>query len=213
MSSRELVVAALISLAACGSVTALPDAAVPDGAAPDGAPRDAAPVDAIACSTTPIEVLPNGSFDSATPAWIQDPSDPALLCGQPTIMPASLPSAGCLGSIDGTIQALTQTVALPRGATSLTLTGQICIATADTAAADHDLLQVDLLDGGNVIAALGKRTNRDGVADCQFGAFELTATLASAPATATLRLRSTLDASLTTTFYLDNLSLKVGCAK
>lgn len=206
-------VPSLVMLAACGSVTALPDAAATDAAPPDAAPRDAPAPDAVACSTTPVEVLPNGNFDSATPAWGQDPTSPALLCGQPTIMPVTLPSAGCLGSIDGTIQSLSQTVTLPRGATSLTLNGQICIATADTAAADHDVLQVDLLDGGNVIAALGKRTNRDGVANCQFGAFELTATLASAPETATLRVRSTLDADLTTTFYLDNLSLKASCAK
>jgi len=62
-----------------------------------------------------------------------------------------------------------------------------------------------------VVAALGKLTNRDGVANCQFGAFTLTATLALVPSTATLRLRSTLDADLTTTFYLDNLSLKASC--
>jgi hypothetical protein len=209
---RELVFAALVTLAACGSVAAPADAvAVP----PDAAPADAAglPPDATACSTTPVEVLPNGNFDSAAPAWAQDPAQPALLCGQPTIMPASLPSAACLGSVDGTVQSLTQTVTLPQGATNLTLTGQICIATVDTSGADHDLLQFDLVDGGNVIAALGKKTNRDGVANCQFAAFSLTATLAAAPATAALRLRSTLDADLTTTFYVDNLSLKASCAK
>src|SRR4051812_45574061 len=119
MSSREPGFAALIMLAACGSVTALPDAAATDAAPPDAAPRDAAPPDALACSTTPVEVLPNGNFDSATPPWGQAPASPALLCGQPTITPASAPSSACLGSIDGTIQSLTQTVTLPRGATSL----------------------------------------------------------------------------------------------
>jgi hypothetical protein len=208
MSSRELVPAALIALAACGSVTAAPDAAPPDALG-----RDAAPPDAAACSATPVEVLPNGNFDGLTPAWGEDPTTTPLLCGQPTIMPASSPSAACLGSIDGTIQTLTQGVTLPPGATNLTLTGQICIATAETAAADHDLIQFDLLDGSNVIAALGSKTNRDGVVNCQFAAFELTATLARAPATATLRLRSTLDADLTTTFYVDNLSLKASCTR
>lgn len=213
MSSRELVSAALVALTACGSVTAAPDAAPRDALGSDALGPDAAPPDAAACSATPVEVLPNGNFDGAIPAWGQDPGTTPLLCGEPTIMPASLPSAACLGSIDGTIQALTQPVTLPPGATNLTLTGQICIATAETAAADHDLVQFDLLDGGNVIAALGGKTNRDGVASCQFAAFELTATLARAPASATLRLRSTLDAHLTTTFYIDDLSLKVGCTK
>ena len=210
--SSEWVVAALVVLSACGSVASLPDAR-PSDAPPVDAAIDAAATDAppAACSATPVDILPNGNFDSAAPAWTQVPSTPPLLCGQPTIMPASAPSAGCLGSIDGTIQTLSQTVSLPRGTTRLSLTGQICIATADTAAADHDVLQFDLVDGNTVIAALGKLTNRDGVANCQFGDLALSATLATAPATATLRLRSTLDTDLTTTFYIDNLSLKASC--
>jgi len=207
--------AALVVLSACGSVASLPDARPSDAAIDSAAPVDAAidgpPVDAPACSATPVDILPNGNFDSAAPAWTQVPSTPPLLCGQPTIMPASAPSAGCLGSIDGTVQTLSQTVSLPRGTTRLSLTGQICIATADTAAADHDVLQFDLVDGNTVIAAIGKLTNRDGVTNCQFGDLALTATLATAPTTATLRLRSTLDADLTTTFYIDNLSLKASC--
>ena len=192
MSTRTLVAAALITLAAgCGNAKV---------------PRD------VVCDGAPIEVLPNGNFDAASPAWGEDPASPSLLCGQPTLMPDTLPLAACLGSIDGTTQILTQTVALPEGATSLTLSGRICIATADTGAVEHDVLQFDLLEDGNVIAALGKKTNRDGVAACEFGAFELTAPVTSDPETATLRIRSILDADLTTTFYLDSLSLKVGCA-
>ena len=114
--------------------------------------------------------------------------------------------------IDGTTQILTQTVSLPAGASNVTLAGRICIATVDTGAVDHDTLQFDLLEDGNVIAAIGKKTNRDGVADCQFASFELTAPLANDPETATLRIRSILDADMTTTFYVDSLSLKVGCA-
>jgi hypothetical protein len=192
MSTRPLAsLAVLASLAAgCGNASV---------------PRD------VTCGAAPVEVLPNGNFDGA-PAWVEDPTTPALLCGQPTIMPASSPSAACLGSIDGTTQTLTQEVPLPEGAQSVTLSGRICIATADTSLVEHDILQFDLLENGNVIAALGKKTNRDGATDCQFASFELTGTTSSDAATATLRLRSTLDSDLTTTFYLDDLSLKVGCA-
>jgi hypothetical protein len=194
MSSRELIlgVTAFAVLAACGNVDA---------------PRE------VECGTTPVEVLPNGSFDDENPAWVAEPATPSLLCGQPVLMPATLPFAACLGSVDGTTQTLTQTIPLPAGATNLTLTGQICIATVDTAAIDHDVLQFDLLVSGSVIGALGKKTNRDGVANCQFAAFELTGTTTSDPETAILRLRSTLDPDLPTTFYVDNLSLKVGCAR
>jgi hypothetical protein len=54
-----------------------------------------------------------------------------------------------------------------------------------------------------VIATLGKFTNQQGVAACQFMAFTLPAPVAGDPATATLRLRSTLDANMPTSFYLE----------
>lgn len=169
------------------------------------APRD------VMCGSQPVEVLPNGSFDVPTPPWVQDPVTPALLCGMPKITPYNGTQAGCLGGIDGTTQTLSQSVPLPEGAKTLTLTGQICIATAETAAADHDIVQFGVLDGANVIAALGKFTNQQGVAACQFMAFTLTAPAASDPVTATLRIRSTLDANMPTSFYLDALSLTASC--
>jgi len=49
------------------------------------------------------------------------------------------------------------------------------------------------------------------MANCQFGTFTLTAPTTSDPVTATLQIRSTLDANLPTSFYLDALSLTVGC--
>lgn len=167
---------------------------------------------AVTCSGGKApQVLPNGGFDDSTPPWIQEPVAPPLLCGAPRITPFSGVSAGCLGSTDGTVQALSQSVPLPEGARTAKLAGQICIATADTAKVDHDVLQFELLDGTNVISAIGKTTNQQGVANCQFAAFELTAALTSDPVTATLRIRSTLDATMPTSFYLDALSLTVGC--
>jgi len=163
------------------------------------------------CGPQPVEVLPNGSFDSPAPPWVQDPVTPALLCGAPKIMPYNGTQAGCLGGVDGTTQTLSQPISLPEGAKTMTLSGQICIATAETAAVDHDIVQLDVVDGGNVVAALGKFTNQQGVAACQFMAFTLTAPAASDPATATLRIRSTLDANMPTSFYLDALSLTVSC--
>jgi hypothetical protein len=174
---------------ACGSVAA---------------PRD------VKCGPQPVEVLSNGSFDLATPPWVQDP--PSLLCGMPKITPYNGTQAGCLGGVDGTTQTLSQSVSLPEGVKTLTLSGQICIATAETAAVDHDVLQLDVLDGTNVIATLGKFSNQQGVASCQFMAFTLTAAAASDPVTATLRIRSTLDANMPTSFYVDGLSLTASCA-
>ena len=192
MSWRELGFAAIATVAsACGDV-----------AAP---PRD------VQCGAQPVEVLPNGSFDMSAPPWVQEPVTPALLCGMPLITPYNGPQAGCLGGVDGTIQTLSQTIALPEGARTLTLKGQLCIATTETVRIDHDVLQFDVMDGANVVAALGKSTNQQGAADCQFAALQLTAPATSDPVTATLRIRSTLDANMPTSFYLDGLSLTAGC--
>ena len=191
MSSRELAVPAFaVLLAACGNVAAARD---------------------VQCGAQPVQVLPNGSFDAAMPAWMQDPPTTALICGMPTIMPFDGTQAGCLGGVDSKVQTLTQQVPLPEGGKSVKLSGQICITTAETMQVDHDTLAFDLLDGATTIAAIGKSTNRQGAANCQFAPFELTAPLTADPVTATLQIRSTLDANMPTSFYLDALSLTVSC--
>lgn len=193
MSSRALIVAALaVALPACGDVTT---------------PRS------VACGAQPVQVLPNGSFDAVAPAWMEEPVTTALICGAPRLTPFDGPQAGCLGGTDGTTHTLSQQVPLPDGAKSATLAGQICIDTEETQAVDHDVLQLDLLDGATVIAALGKMTNQQGTKPCQFKAFMLTAALTGDPVTATLRLRATLDTGMPTSFYLDALTLNVSCTQ
>ncbi len=167
----------------------------------------------VSCGAQPIQVLPNGSFDAATPAWTQDPATPKLLCDKSLITPADGTMAACLGNTDGTVQTLTQSVPLPEGAKSAKLSGQLCIDTLDTAAVEHDVLSFDLLDGDTVVAALGKATNQMGAHPCMFAAFERTATVTSDPPTVTLRIRSTLDTAMPTGFYLDALRLTVGCTQ
>jgi len=167
----------------------------------------------VACGA---QVLPNGNFDAAAPAWVQVPATPALLCGMSTITPVSAPQVACLGGIDGSVQTLSQTIALPEGVKKLTLSGMICVTTQETEKVDHDLLEFDVLDGSDVIASLGKFTNQDGAAQCAFMAFpDKTATASSDPVNAALRIRSTLNASTTgttvTSFFIDNLTLTASC--
>jgi hypothetical protein len=193
MSSRALTVAALaVALPACGDVTTRRD---------------------VACGAQPVQVLPNGSFDAVAPAWTQEPVTTALICDKARIMPYDGTQAACLGGTDGTVQTLSQPVPLPDGAKSVALAGQICIDTEETQAADHDALQFDLVDGATVISAIGKMTNQQGTKGCQFKALMLTAALTGDPVTATLRIRSTLDANMPTSFYLDALTLTVSCTQ
>jgi hypothetical protein len=197
MSLRPFVLGAISTVAAaCGNV---------------GSPIDAAPTRDVQCGAQPVEVLPNGSFDAPSPPWAQDPVTPSLLCGQPLITPFDGTESGCLGSTDGTIETLSQTIPLPVGVKTLTLSGEICIDTKETDKVDNDILQFDVVDGAATVAALGKQTNQQGVVGCQFTAFELTGAASSDPVSATLRLRSTLNTSNPTTFYIDKLSLKAAC--
>ena len=165
----------------------------------------------VQCGAQPVQVLPNASFDGSAPPWVQDPPTTALICGAPRITPFDGAQAACLGGMDGKVQTLTQQVPLPEGARTVKLSGQICIATVETMPVDHDVLTFDLLDGATTIAAIGKSTNQQGAASCQFAPFELTTAVTADPAMATLRIRATLDASMPTSFYLDALSLTVSC--
>jgi hypothetical protein len=199
MPSSAFVISMLASLAAgCGSVASM---------------SDAGPARTVSCDPTShtVGVLANGSFDAPTPPWIQDPVSSGLLCGAPRITPFDGATAGCLGGVDGMTATLSQTIPLPAGAIALTLNGQICIATAETAALDKDLLTFNVLDGDVAIAPLGLRSNQQGKVNCQFAPFTLQVPLSSDPTTAILRIRSTLDANMPTSFYLEALTLSAAC--
>jgi len=190
MCSREIVIAALaVAVPACGNV-----------ASPPGA----------TCGAVPVEVLADGSFEAAT-SWTQAPPMSGLICDSSQIMPTDGSHVACLGGTDGTIKTLSQQVPLPSGAKTATLSGQICVDTAETQPVDHDTLDLDLVDDTMVVASFGQYTNQPDHSPCVFMAFQKTAAVTGAPATATLRIRSTLDANLPTSFYLDALSLTVSC--
>jgi hypothetical protein len=138
----------------------------------------------VACDGGPADVLANGNFDAVDPPWRQDP--PNLLCGQPRIMPDSGAVAACMGGGgDGTINTLSRDIPLPAGAISARLVGRICIDTEETDPVDSDVLTFDILDGIVAIGALGRRTNRQGGAGCDFTSFTLEAPLDRDPPTAT----------------------------
>lgn len=174
-------------------------------------PTDAAPPRDVVCGSSPVEVLPNGGFDDASPLWTQDPVSPSFLCDSMTIPPAGGTKLACLGATDGTVRSLSQQVKLPAGAKSVTITGQRCIATEETATADNDTLSFELLDGETVISSILTLSNQQGVPSCSYSTFTATKPLTKDPVTATLRLRSMLDSERVTSFFIDSLSLKVSC--
>jgi len=155
---------------------------------------------------------PERQLRCATPAWSQDPpAPPSFLCGN-IIKPYDGTASACLGGV-GRHYADAQPDHRPSRSArrSLTLNGQKCIATQETNPADIDVVAFDVVVGDVVIAPLGKLSNQQGTVMCQFGAFTLQSPLTNDPASATLRIRSTLDNNNTTSFYLDALTLTAGC--
>lgn len=162
-------------------------------------------------------MLQNGGFEDQARGWTSEqvPSDRphSWFCAKSIIRPIDGMYTGCVGLTDNTEQTLSQGVAMPAG-TTVTLTGKICIATAEVVpTVAFDVLTLEVRDGQTVIASLGEFTNRDGSTTCDFASFSRVAALTSAPAAATLRISAKLDAMKTTTFYLDDLSLCVGGAR
>jgi hypothetical protein len=164
----------------------------------------------LACENGPVNVLENGNFDASGLPWIEDP--PNILCGPPTITPASGMYAACLGGGgDNSSSAISRNIRLPPSAASAHLDGRICIATQETQGPDHDVLAFEIVDGPTTIGALGQRANQQGAATCGFSSFSLDASLSGPPPTATFRIRSMLDVGEATTFYVDSLVLTVMC--
>lgn len=180
-------------------------------AAACGSVSDPGP-DRMPCTGQPVNVLENGAFDAAEPAWRQDPAD--LLCGQPIITPASGAEAACLGQGSANaINTLTRDVPLPEGANSARLTGKICISTSEAMGApENDVVTFELLDGLAPFVTLGKRTNVGATNACDFVDFMLETPLDRDPETATFRIQSKLGAGdLSTSFFIDSLELFVAC--
>jgi hypothetical protein len=191
---------ALISVLAC----------VATGCGKVDATTDGGPTVACDPTTHTVSVLPNGSFDAPTPAWTQNP--PSILCGSPLITPFDGTTAACLGGKDGVVDTLSQSITLPAGVNSLTLNGQECISTKETAAVDNDVLSFDILFGENVLATIGKFSNQQGVATCQFTAFTKQTPVTTTATAVTFRIQSTLNDNNTTSFFIDALTLTAGCA-
>ena len=159
-----------------------------------------------------LDVLHDGGFEDAMHAWVSDPGH-QYFCPRSVIAPPTGLWSGCLGTTGASVETLSQEVSLPAGTTSITVSGSICIDTAETDNVQHDVLSLDLLDGENVVASLGKLSDRDGARGCRFKPLQIgQAPLTSAPVTARLRLRATQDGpNMLTTFYFDDLKLTLGC--
>lgn len=221
MSYRPLLAFGLASLAACATATPGAegsdaqggrDGSTPQDARPDGAPQP----DAF-CGTIEMELLTNPAFDS-TPGnmgWTETRIDQAsaLVVGTGGATPLSAPNKAWLGGLERPAatnkDALHQDVAIPAGATSLTLTGSSWVASQELNIVNipFDIGTVELTStSGNSLEVVIALDNLDeGTA---WTAFTKTFANAHAGETVRIRMSSESDATYVTNFYFDSLSLK-----
>ncbi|MCM2329642.1 MAG: choice-of-anchor J domain-containing protein, partial [Lysobacter sp.] len=152
------------------------------------------------------EVVTNGGFESGSSGWTQQASG-----GDPIIYSnASLARTGSgvawLAGYNSATDALSQTITVPSGATSASLRFWYRITTNETIPGAWDTLEVQVLNsGGTVLQTLATYSNQNASASWQQSStFNLAA---YAGQTIRIRFLATTDSSLTTSFYIDDITL------
>ncbi len=155
-----------------------------------------------------VELIANGGFELGAAGWQQSVSPP--LPAGATLIDPLFPHTGALGAYlagrNGATDRLSQTVTLPAGSSSLTLTFWWALSTQEAAGA-FDLLQGALDDaGGGLITTLLTVDNTS--ADDWVWSSETFDLAPYAGRTITLRFTATNDAvGSPTAFFLDDASL------
>ncbi|MBL9018117.1 MAG: hypothetical protein JNL83_28280 [Myxococcales bacterium] len=200
---------------------AMADAAMADAAMIDAPMIDAPMVDAAmpdACVPVVSEILTNPALD-LTPmgtGWQQTVIDPAapLITDEDGIAEHSAPYKAWLGGIvapnlgQSVTDVLWQDVAVPAGTTQLTLAYYVAVATGESASDTnvYDTASVAVTQtNGTVIAAVASYSNRTPLATWTQVTFNVPQNLSGQ--TVRLRLTSSNDFSLATSFWFDSFNL------
>ncbi|MGW4568670.1 M1 family aminopeptidase [Streptomyces sp. NPDC004561] len=165
-----------------------------------GAPAAARPATAPAAATcTPAQVVTNGGFESGTSAWT--PSSSTVITSRAG---QSAHSGGSYAWLDGVgsthTDTLTQSVTVPAGCSTATLTFWLHIDTAETTSSTaYDRLTAKL--GGTTLATYSNLDKNTGYVQKSIDVS------AFAGRTVNLSFTGTEDSSLQTSFVLDDIAL------
>ncbi|GAA1965567.1 putative Ig domain-containing protein [Catenulispora subtropica] len=157
---------------------------------------------AAAATCTPAQVIGNPGFESGSTPWTASPSG---LIGSFSGQPAHGGSrdAWIDGNGRSATESLSQSVTIPAGCTTASLTFWLHIDTAETTTStQYDKLTVKF--GGTTLATYSNLNHADGY---QQRTFDVSA---FAGQTATLNLTGVEDSSLQTSFVVDDFALNVG---
>lgn len=159
------------------------------------------------CTDTPVALLTNGDFEAGPSAWLKS-TDYELVVSNDELPVAARSGAyaAWLGGLaDGGTQVLAQPIAIPTGATALSVTGHIRIATEDPDP-DADLFRVFLISADfEPLEQLARLSNSDANAD--YAPLALAATNPYPGQTVYLHLQADLDYAANTNFFVDDLAV------
>jgi hypothetical protein len=174
--------------------------ATPPPGATNTPTRTATPVSG-GCS----EKLTNGGFESGTSPWVQTSSGGYQLID--TTRPHTGAYSSYLGGYDYASDTIYQQVAVPSTATSATLTYWWYMGTQETGSTAYDYLYTRVLNSsGSTLATLKTISNASTKNTWVKETFDLTAYKGQ---TIRVYFKDTTDASLSTSFFVDDVSLNV----
>jgi hypothetical protein len=171
-----------------------------------GPAGDTVPPPASCAELGAPELLVNGNFDSGpTSHWVQA-SDFPLIVNDAPVGPHTVPYIAWLGGLESHTDSLYQAIAVPPQPGQLTVSGQLWIATQETAG-DFDTFSLSIRStSGVLLENLLLRTNQD--SSGSWVPFQVSASGNYAGTTVRLFLTSTNDFSFSTSFFFDTLSVK-----
>ncbi|MBX3714754.1 MAG: choice-of-anchor J domain-containing protein [Burkholderiales bacterium] len=157
---------------------------------------------------TTTELVTNGGFESGSSGWTQQASGGAAIITSDATRARTGSGVAWLGGYDNGTDSLSQTITIPAGATTATLRFWYRISTAETVAGMWDTLKVQVLNpGGTVLETLVTYSNQNAsTAWNQSSGFSL---LGYAGQTIRLRFLAETDSSLSTSFYIDDITIPV----
>lgn len=152
------------------------------------------------------ELVTNGGFESGSSGWTQEASGGAAIITSNASQARTGSGVAWLGGYNNATDALTQTITVPSGASSVTLQYWYRITTSETVPGAWDTLQVQVLSsGGSLLQTLATYSNQNASSSwTQSPAFNL-----SSYAGQTIRIRfiATTDSSASSSFYVDDVSV------
>ena len=168
--------------------------------------------------TATRELLVNPAFDLGVneAGWTNPgiqivyaaPAPGGGVTGHPDVAAQSLPNLAWFGGLDSADDRLSQSIAIPAGATKLTFSFFYAVVTGKTGGTEADTFDASLLAGAQVIS-LAHISNLNATDTWTPVSVPLPATLAGQTVTLQLRGVTNTNVTRTTSFYIDTLSFNV----